>query len=417
MENAEVLNNVDYAYVEGSSSSSSSSSSVDENEIYSVYFKGLVREEKANDSEMGGVGIGIGVVICDSMKHMIFESSKAMKSRGDTCRLEARLEALIEGLTGAKQLGIRRLRFFCKSRKLYNYLIDDENAEEGLNMETAEELRMIPTIGRVKSLRAQFEECSPSLVRKDDAEFGRRADNLARKAKFAQVSCPEVISKETCEICMEDTDVVNMLSVHNCTHRCCSSCAKKHIEVKLREGTLPKCPQDGCHSDIKIDKCINVLSPELVEVLNQRVKEAKIPVLDRIYCPHPRCSNLMSKTEVLNYSKSRNNNTENGYGICFKCHGPFCINCKVPWHNEMTCSDYKELHPYSCIEDEMLSSLAKRNSWQQCIKCSHMIELDVGCYHIICRCGHQFCYTCGSEWKENKATCNCPLWDEDRIIY
>jgi hypothetical protein len=33
-----------------------------------------------------------------------------------------------------------------------------------------------------------------------------------------------------------------------------------------------------------------------------------------------------------------------------------------------------------------------------------------------CRCGFEFCYTCGKEWKEKKATCSCPLWDEHNII-
>ena len=36
----------------------------------------------------------------------------------------------------------------------------------------------------------------------------------------------------------------------------------------------------------------------------------------------------------------------------------------------------------------------------------------IGC----CRCGYEFCYTCGSEWKEKKATCTCPLWEERNII-
>ncbi|CAL8999751.1 unnamed protein product [Prunus brigantina] len=45
-----------------------------------------------------------------------------------------------------------------------------------------------------------------------------------------------------------------------------------------------------------------------------------------------------------------------------------------------------------------------------------MVELDSGCYHITCRCGHQFCYTCGAEWKNKKATCDCPLWDEHYAI-
>lgn len=33
-----------------------------------------------------------------------------------------------------------------------------------------------------------------------------------------------------------------------------------------------------------------------------------------------------------------------------------------------------------------------------------------------CRCGYEFCYTCGSEWKNKKATCSCPLWDEEYIL-
>jgi len=36
----------------------------------------------------------------------------------------------------------------------------------------------------------------------------------------------------------------------------------------------------------------------------------------------------------------------------------------------------------------------------------------IGC----CRCGYEFCYTCGSEWKEKKATCTCSLWEERNII-
>ncbi|KAJ0694521.1 putative E3 ubiquitin ligase RBR family [Helianthus annuus] len=31
-------------------------------------------------------------------------------------------------------------------------------------------------------------------------------------------------------------------------------------------------------------------------------------------------------------------------------------------------------------------------------------------------CGYEFCYTCGAEWKNKKATCKCPLWDEENII-
>ena len=40
---------------------------------------------------------------------------------------------------------------------------------------------------------------------------------------------------------------------------------------------------------------------------------------------------------------------------------------------------------------------------------------------ILCCCVlqvrlYEFCYTCGKEWKEKKATCSCPLWEERNII-
>ncbi|OMO77265.1 hypothetical protein COLO4_25249 [Corchorus olitorius] len=37
-----------------------------------------------------------------------------------------------------------------------------------------------------------------------------------------------------------------------------------------------------------------------------------------------------------------------------------------------------------------------------------------GCFH---RCGYEFCYTCGAEWRNKKATCSCPIWDERNIIH
>lgn len=32
------------------------------------------------------------------------------------------------------------------------------------------------------------------------------------------------------------------------------------------------------------------------------------------------------------------------------------------------------------------------------------------------RCGYEFCYTCGAEWKNKKASCSCPLWDDEYIM-
>ncbi|KAA8549496.1 hypothetical protein F0562_001180 [Nyssa sinensis] len=208
-----------------------------------------------------------------------------------------------------------------------------------------------------------------------------------------------------------------MFSVDGCQHRYCFSCMKQHVEMKLLQGMLPKCPHEGCHSVLKIKSCKKFLTSELYVSMSQRIKEASIPATEKVYCPYPRCSALMSKSEVLGKAANAYAGAQQtGAQKCTKCSGLFCLNCKVPWHSNMTCYDYKKLNPYSCVGDAMLKSLAKRKSWRQCVKCNHMIELLEGCHHIYCRCGYQFCYNCGAEWKDKKATCRCPIWDERNII-
>ncbi|CAI9776429.1 unnamed protein product [Fraxinus pennsylvanica] len=148
--------------------------------------------------------------------------------------------------------------------------------------------------------------------------------------------------------------------------------------------------------------------------MTQRIKEARVPVTERIYCPNSRCSTLMSKREALEFSEMKG---KIGAGKCIKCYQSFCVNCKVNWHENMSCYDYKSSHIYSCSEDAALDSLAKKERWRQCKKCSNMIELAVGCFHITCRCGYEFCYTCGMEWKGKTPTCTCPIWEHRYIIH
>ncbi|KAJ0461642.1 putative IBR domain, E3 ubiquitin ligase RBR family [Helianthus annuus] len=76
---------------------------------------------------------------------------------------------------------------------------------------------------------------------------------------------------------------------------------------------------------------------------------------------------------------------EIGAITCYKCHSIFCINCRVPWHTNMNCEEYKRRNPTPIVEESKLKNLAARNLWRQCIKCKHMIELAAGCYHMTCR--------------------------------
>ncbi|XP_059626741.1 E3 ubiquitin-protein ligase RSL1-like isoform X2 [Cornus florida] len=376
------------------------------NEICRVYFKGLVAEERLKDSKVSLTGIG--VAICDSRDGLIFELKKPLLGDGK-CRLVAEAKALIEGLNAALALDLKRVAFYCDYYPLHQYVTRRWSPKQR---------KMIALVNQVALLQKKFKYCNSFLKARNDIKF---AIKLAREAIDSQINRPAEASgvknlRANCVICLEDTDVGQMFSVDGCMHRFCFSCMKQHVEVKLLHGMVPKCPQEGCISELKLESCKKFLTPKLIEIMSQRIREASIPVTEKVYCPYPKCSALMSKSDVFEYSRTAFGSVRHAVRKCTTCQADFCIHCKVPWHSNMTCFEYKRKNPNHHTEESKLKTLAAKNLWRQCVKCNHMIELETGCYHMTCRCGYEFCYNCGGEWKEKKATCSCPLWDEDNIV-
>ncbi|KAF2560860.1 hypothetical protein F2Q70_00014851 [Brassica cretica] len=120
----------------------------------------------------------------------------------------------------------------------------------------------------------------------------------------------------------------------------------------------------------------------------QRIKENSIPLAERVYCPYESCSHLMSMTEL-----SRRG-SYSGFGRCFKCHGDICFHCRVSWHFNLSCNDYRRLFPNKYredgVDDAKLKSLASLNGWRQCPKCYHMVGRSYGCNRITYSAGMRF---------------------------
>ncbi|CAH9107400.1 unnamed protein product [Cuscuta epithymum] len=372
-------------------------------EVFNIYFKG-VGEERAQRLVYGG----IGVAICDSSDQLLFELSKPFVGNGEN-RNCMELKALIEGLNAAIALDLKSVVFHCDVRCIYNFVTGQW---------TPKQRKVAALRNQVNLLRERFTLCRPVLVPRNEIKF---VFKFAREALNSQIMKQQGSSTsknvyESCVICLEEVEISHIFIVDGCLHRYCISCMKQHMEVKLLSGVLPKCPQDRCNSELRTDSCCKILTPKLIPLLNLRIKEASIPVGERVYCPFPKCSALMSRREVLEYSRGTNINVDtSGARVCTQCNGQFCINCKVTWHCGMNCYEYRRRNP-GTQEDVKLKSLAALNLWRQCVKCSHMIELAAGCYHMTCRCGYEFCYTCGAEWRNKKQTCSCPLWNEDNLI-
>nr|CAD1817565.1 unnamed protein product [Ananas comosus var. bracteatus] len=332
-----------------------------------------------------------------------------------TSREMLETKALIEGLNAAISLGIKRINVFSDYKVLYNHLTGKWIVRQR---------KVANTINQVSLLQRKFEGYRMFLLPRNHVKyvFKFAKDVIdSQITKKADVS-PSKNTKETCIICLEATDSSEMFAVDGCSHHFCFSCMKQHAEVKLLHGMLPSCPHDGCNMKLNVESSRKFLSPKLLEIMTQRIKEESIPAAEKVYCPNPKCSALMSLDEAMRPQQESSSSKKpfvdtSGLRVCIKCNGPFCIKCKVLWHDQMSCYDYKRLHPHPRPEDAKLQSLARQKLWRQCTKCNNMIELAEGCFHMTCRCGHEFCYTCGKEWKDKRATCSCPLWEEGNILY
>ncbi|XP_042386823.1 E3 ubiquitin-protein ligase RNF144B-like [Zingiber officinale] len=131
--------------------------------------------------------------------------------------------------------------------------------------------------------------------------------------------------------------------------------------------------------------------------------EAAILGMNRIYCPFKGCSAALLVDDedggVATLKKAE----------CPHCRRLFCALCKAGWHGELSCSEFQRLRTKERRrEDLLLMEVAKEKGWKRCPKCKFFVEKTAGCLHITCRCGHEFCYGCGSKWATIHASCSTP---------
>ncbi|KAG7642007.1 Zinc finger C3HC4 RING-type [Arabidopsis suecica] len=292
--------------------------------------------------------------------------------------------ALIRGLRESFDLGIRQVVVYCDDQLLYQYIVGRGKIKK----------KVVHLVDEFQLLLEEMTYTDADLIALNDVNF---AFKLAREAIVSR----DDVKAEICSICFEETEGERMFfTTEKCVHRHCFPCVKQYVEVKLLSGTVPTCLDDGCKFKLTLESCSKVLTLELIEMWKQKMKEDSIPTAERIYCPYPNCSMLMSKTELSSESNLSNDRS------CVKCCGLFCIDCKVPSHSDLSCSEYKKLHHDPLVDELKLKSLAKDKKWRQCKMCRHMIELSHACNHMTCRCGYQFCYQCEVEWKNDQKTCS-----------
>ncbi|KAI3856518.1 hypothetical protein MKX03_028360 [Papaver bracteatum] len=189
-----------------------------------------------------------------------------------------------------------------------------------------------------------------------------------------------------CEICMDTkpkTETRN--TTEKCSHIYCSECISKHIAEKIKENnTQITCPEFDCKEMLEPHLCRDIIPGKVFDRWDKVLCESLVLFTEKVYCPFKDCSAMLV-------------NDDDGVIIreaeCPHCRRLFCAQCKVPWHSDLDCSDGGK-------EDMLLFNLAEKKKWKRCPSCRFYVERRDGCPHIICRCGSQFCYSCGAKWSE-----------------
>ncbi|KAL3686091.1 hypothetical protein R1sor_004113 [Riccia sorocarpa] len=406
--------------------------------------------------------VAVGWSLMDSEDRVLMEQSKYLGFK--VSAYVADCTALLEGLTVAVTAGVKRIHVCCnslaivnqlagqwkshapKQAKLLERIVAEKEQFESFSVERVANHRNVHATSLAheavrkrsdSSLKKTEEEHASTSEWHDDEEGGMYDDEAGTsgaqplevdKTKASASEDPENEEQgvptpgteekgkmEECPICLETTLQKDTFRVNGCSHKFCRNCLNRHVETRLKSNQVPvRCPQD-CSNLLDIDECRNILSPELLEAYATSLTEASIPESERVYCPYPNCSSFMSRVSP---SAGPSSSMAGAIGSteCLECHRLFCAECLVPWHGDISCDEYQKLPADARNpEDIKFQRLAKCKRWQRCKRCRHVIELVQGCYHITCRCGHQFCYVCGEPWGSGHR-CKCKFWDEENLF-
>ncbi|KAF8637460.1 hypothetical protein AX17_002805 [Amanita inopinata Kibby_2008] len=195
--------------------------------------------------------------------------------------------------------------------------------------------------------------------------------------KVECISCTEMFVKSRCIIAP-------------CTHTYCHGCLISLVEACTRDESLY--PLKCCKQTFPLPSFIGVLNVKLRLQFEEKSREFGTRTEWRVYCCNPRCSAFLGSSE------GRQEDI-----VCGECRTVTCTGCKQSAHLSQSCQENADV--------KKLREMAKQEKWQTCPGCQAIVELNVGCYHMTCKCRTEFCYLCAARWKN----CQCQQWDESRL--
>ncbi|KAJ4899134.1 RING/U-box superfamily protein [Raphanus sativus] len=339
-------------------------------ETFRLYSKGLVSEGHLKDeTRLFG---GFGASICDSYDHPLVEMKKALGDELLALPEAVELTAIIHVLGWSLDLDLRRVTLYCDDSNILAYVTGKTQSEDSTIAKLVEE---------VTSLQSRFLSFKALPVRRDIISLVKLAkDAITSQTRWIE----DGVEWETCPICYDYSQPQEMYEVPTCFHRVCMVCMRKQVTGLLHNWKGTQCP--CCMTEIRIEDCKPIADPAQVNLMIERKREDMINIADRVYCPNPSCSFLMSKRPLLMETRRVFlDAAESGARKCMECGFCFCINCATKWHYDLTCLQFRKTKAYKNSDRSDFEAAAERYGWKTCSVCQTTVELAEGCKHMTCR--------------------------------
>ncbi|KAG0644208.1 hypothetical protein HOY80DRAFT_181101 [Tuber brumale] len=213
-------------------------------------------------------------------------------------------------------------------------------------------------------------------IRRGVTNLIRRGQRLAGKAR--------------CSVCMTYFKNALVKTIPGCGHSYCKTCLQKTYTRAMNdpEGILPpRCCGQELTMAFAGDFLAGYIPKELempdsyghtdfrrryLEILAERTS-------DPIYCAH--CRSLGKQVFIPPEEISE----EEDSAVCSTCFQGTCTLCKR--NNPHTISNPCSIESDESKQEIRYQRLSGRAGWRSCEGCGMMVSRDVGCAHVVCRCG------------------------------
>ncbi|EMF12104.1 uncharacterized protein SEPMUDRAFT_46988, partial [Sphaerulina musiva SO2202] len=179
----------------------------------------------------------------------------------------------------------------------------------------------------------------------------------------------------TCSVCTSEL----LSPPHSISHNLiCKPCITRLFELALIDETAWP-PRWGAlllhHGEFR-----DVLDADLLMRLDERVRERRCPVAERVYCRQQQCGAFLGRRWGVD------EDDESKCEWCGRCGLCTCLRCLRRF--EFDDAAKRQV-------DAAFQGLHRGRDYQDCPNCRQRVQLADGCNHITCTCGIQFCYLCG----------------------